>query len=713
MEDDVITFEGLKNKIIEYAPDADIELLRQAYVFSREAHCNQKRVAGTPFIGHPMAVASILADMHLDYKAVVAGLLHDTVEDAGITVDDIRDIFGDDVAFMVNALTKLEKIQFKTKEDAQAENFRKMFLAMSEDIRVILIKFADRLHNMRTLEYLPPDKQKLIAMETLEIFVPLANRMGIGWLRVEFEDISFKYLHSELFEELQRKVSQKRKDQEGYIKEVAKSVELRLREEGLAAKVSGRVKHYYGIYQKMQQRRISFEEVHDIFGLRVITDTKANCYIILGLIHSIWIPIPGRFKDYIAMPRSNMYQSLHTTVLGPKGERVEFQIRTEEMHLIAEEGIASHWLYKERSQVHDKDTQYITWMRELIHTQKEMKDPKEFVEMVKGEVFPDTVYVLTPAGDIKELPTGSTPVDFAYAIHTEVGNRCVGARVMGRIVPLRYKLQSGDTVEIINSTTSRPSKDWLNFVITHKARNRIKYWIKTEERKQSLDLGTKLFNSELRKNGFVSSIIKSPRMEEIAKEFNCATLDDLIGDIGYGRISPSQVVNKLKKSGEREDTVFSKITKTIIKSIKTHRGVRIKGVDNVMYNIANCCHPVPGDSLSGFITRGKGVTIHRRSCPNIQRVVDDSRIVEVSWESEEEIMSPARLCVETLDKPGMLATLSGVISSHNINLSHLEARTTKDKHAHFTFMLEVKDRYQLTNVSNKILSSDGVINVSR
>ena len=479
---EVLSLKGLIGKIQSYTQDADLEILKNAYHFSREAHCSQKRSEGSPYIKHPLSVAYILADMKMDVPSISAGLLHDTIEDTIVTIADIKGIFGDEIAFIVNSLTKLAKVEFKTKKEEQAENFRRMLLAMSEDVRVILIKFADRLHNMRTLEHLPENKQQRIAAETLEIYAPIANRLGIGWLRTELEDLSFKYLMPELYSELVRKVAKRKEEQEGYIREVIHLVDQKLKEEGLPGKVSGRVKHYYGIYQKMLQQRITFEEIHDVLGLRILTDTKANCYGILGLIHSLWTPIPGKFKDYIGVPKSNMYQSLHTTVIGPKGERVEFQIRTEDMHRISEEGIASHWKYKEKGVIDEKSSKYISWLRDLVQGQKDTPDAMDFLEAVKGEVVPEVVYVFTPKGEIKEMPIGSTPIDFAYGIHTQVGHKCVGAKINGKIVPLKYRLKNGDTIEIITSPSHGPSRDWLKFVVTQRAKNRIKQWIKTEER---------------------------------------------------------------------------------------------------------------------------------------------------------------------------------------------------------------------------------------
>lgn len=702
--------EDLIKKVCSYNPDANIELLKKAYKFSSEAHSSQKRIEGSPYIEHPLAVASILADMKMDTATIAAGLLHDTIEDTGKTKREIKELFGEEIAFLVESVTKLSKIVFRTKEEAQAENFRKMLLAMSEDVRVMLIKFADRLHNMYTLKYLPEPKQQRIASETLEIYAPIANRLGIGWLKTEFEDLSFKFLMPKLYSELVRKVAKRKEEQEGYLNKLISIVNNKLKEAGLPGKVSGRVKHYYGIYQKMLKQRIPFEQVHDVLGLRIITDTKANCYAILGLIHSLWTPVPGRFKDYIGVPKSNMYQSLQTTVIGPGGERVEFQIRTEEMHMIAEHGIASHWRYKEKGKIDEKTSKYISWLRELIQSQKELSDAKDFLEAVKGEVFPDVVYVFTPKGDIKELPVGSTPVDFAYSIHTEVGHRCIGAKVNGRIVPLRYPLRSGDTVDIITSPTHGPSRDWLKFVATQRARSRIKQWIKAEERKQAIELGSKLLEEEIKRHDLSQSVLKSEEIQKVLKAFSLQSIEDLIISIGYGRLSAHQVVNKVIPEKPVEEVPVPKVAKLS----KEHKGITIRGVDDVLYHIAKCCFPVPGDKLVGFVTRGKGVTIHRQECSNLDRLaVDKSRLVDVEWKSTDDTTSPARLFVETVDKPGILANLSALISSVDVNISHLQASSTEDKKAYIIFILEVKDKNQLNLLTQKIAQMEGVLKVSR
>jgi GTP pyrophosphokinase len=707
---EVRTIDDLISKVRSYDSGADTEYLSRAFYYSSEAHGLQKRKEGTPYMDHPLAVASILADMKMDVVTISAGLLHDTVEDTHISPDDVRKRFGYELAFLVDSLTKLSLIEFKSKEHAQAENFRKMLLSMSEDIRVIIIKFADRLHNMRTLGYLPQDKRRRIATETLEIYAPLANRLGIGWMRTEFEDLSFKYLWPHFYNEINKKVKKKRTEQEGYIKDLIDTVREKIDKEGLPARVLGRVKHLYGIYTKMQRQGIPFELIHDVLGIRIITDNKPNCYAILGLIHSLWKPIPGKFKDYIGVPKSNMYRSLHTTVIGPGGERVEFQIRTEQMQMIAEEGIAAHWRYKDTAKdKKGKDDRYVSWLRELVQMQNEEPDAMGFMEAVKAEVVPDVIYVFTPEGDIKELPEGSTPIDFAYSIHTEIGHRCIGARVNARIVPLRHRLTNGNTVEILTSKTHRPSRDWLNSVVTQRAKSRIKQWLKTEERKQSVELGEKLIDEELRKRRLETALLKSKLMEQVVSDYNMKTLEDIFASVGYGKISPQQVVNRLRPDQQQEETpTISE------KPLKEQKGIIIKGIDDILYHTAKCCFPVPGDNLTGFITRGKGVAVHRSDCQNLHRVaVDEARLIEVQWKANKDITSYARLAVDTEDKPGILADLSAILSAAEVNISHLEATTSPYKNARITFIIEVKSKRQLNSIIRKISQTSGVTAVKR
>ncbi|MBF0329344.1 MAG: bifunctional (p)ppGpp synthetase/guanosine-3',5'-bis(diphosphate) 3'-pyrophosphohydrolase [Nitrospirae bacterium] len=708
----MVTINSLIEKIYSYNPKADVETIKKAYIFSREAHCSQRRVEGSPYIHHPLAVADILADMRLDTPTVAAGLLHDTVEDTGIYTEDIREMFGNEISFLVEALTKLSKVEFKTKEDAQAENFRKMLLAMSKDARVILIKFADRLHNMKTLEYLSEDKKRRIASETLDIYAPLANRLGIGWLRTELEDLCFMTLMPDLFLDLQKKVTQRREHQKEYIDEVKNIVSEKLAAAGIPVRIKGRLKHYYGIYYKMTKQKIPFEQIHDVFGLRIMTDTVGHCYDILGIIHSLWPLVPGRFKDFISLPKSNYYQSLHTTVIGPGGDRIEFQIRTEDMNEIAEEGIAAHWRYKQGDSLDAKNAKFVAWLRELV---KESSDAKEFLEAVKGQVVPDTAYVFTPKGDIKELPVGSSPIDFAYDIHTQIGHKCVGAKVNGRIVPLRYKLNNGDVVEIITAPSHGPSKDWLKFVTTQRAKNRIKQWIKTEERAKSIELGNKLIEDELKRHGIPLSILKSEKMQEVLKSFSFLTLEDLYVGVGYAKISVHQVVHRLvPEKTDEEKTDEAQIHKHHKPAVSKDNVIKITGIDNVLYYLGKCCYPVAGDKIAGFVTKGKGVTIHRRDCKNLERLASGSeKLIDVEWSRDSDILSMSKIFVECADKPGLMAALSSLISSANINISSIKANSTNDKRAFMELVLQVKDREQLNTVINKISQIEGVLGVRR
>ncbi|MDA8388556.1 MAG: bifunctional (p)ppGpp synthetase/guanosine-3',5'-bis(diphosphate) 3'-pyrophosphohydrolase [Nitrospiraceae bacterium] len=707
--------EELLRKVRSYNPGADLEFIRRAYFFSFEAHGEQKRQEGSPYISHPLAVASILTDMKMDTVSVAAGLLHDTLEDTHITREDIQKRFGYELAFLVDSVTKLGRIQFQSREEEQAENFRRMLLSMAEDIRVIMIKFADRLHNMLTLQHLPNNRRQKIAQETLEIYAPLANRLGIGWLRVELEDLSFKYLLPALYEDMVKKVASRQEEQEGYISQLIEMVKARLSEEGLGAQVKGRIKHYYGIYQKMQRQNVTFDQIYDVLGIRIITGTKSECYAILGLIHSLWKPIPGKFKDYIGVPKSNMYQSLHTTVIGPEGKRVEFQIRTEDMNRVAEEGIAAHWKYKDKGHINPKDDRYIAWLRSFVQEiQDTHQTPREFMDAVKAEVVPDTIYVFTPNGDIKELPIGATPVDFAYSIHTEVGHRCTGARINGRMVPLKYRLNNGDTVEIITQQSHVPSRDWLGFLVTQRARARVKQWIKTEERKESLELGARLLEAEMKKRGLRLPPMKSELMAETAQALGFQDAEDMLVAVGYGKLPVGHVINRFAPGQGPQEPPGPAQARTE-KQYKAAEGITITGLSNILYHVSKCCYPIPGDNLVGFITRGKGVSIHRRSCPNLPTLsADEQRLISVQWKSDEGAMNYARIVVDTIDQPGVVANLSSAISSLNINIFHMEAVVaSQTRKARISFVLEVKDRPQLNVLTQKLMQVQGVTSVRR
>ncbi len=710
---EVSTINGLIDRVFSYNPEADLDLLKRSYAFSQEMHIKQKRVAGSPFIEHPLAVAAILTDMHMDCSTIAAGLLHDTIEDTDTTVEDIKELFGNEVGFLVESLTKLSEMEFKTSSEAYAENFRKIFIAMVKDIRVILIKFADRLHNMRTLKYLSEDKRQKTAKETLDIYAPLANRLGIGWIKTEFEDLCFKFLTPKIYEDLVKKVTSKKEEQESYLHEVIKIVTDKLSDSSIYGKVYGRVKNLYGIHYKMQKQKIPFEQVYDVLALRIITDTKTDCYGILGLIHSLWTPVPGRFKDHIGAPKSNMYQSLHTTVIGPKGEKVEFQIRTKEMDKLAEDGIAAHWKYKEHRAINEKEDKYFSWLRELLQTQKDLPDAKELLKEVKSNIFPDVIYVFTPKGDVKELLLNSTPVDLAYHIHTDIGHQCTGAKVNGKIVPLRYKLKNGDTVEIITSHRHQPSRDWLKFVKTQKAKARIKQLLKIEERKRGIALGSELLEKMLRKHGLRPAMAKSKEMLNAAEFFKINSHEDLLLAIGYGKVSAHQMVNKLLPESEKTDTQQEKKD---TRKTTGEKGIRIKGIDNIMFNRSKCCYPLPGEQVSGFVTRGKGVSIHTLDCPNLETLaVDKDRLIDVEWDIDENLDSlyTVKISVFTIDKKGLLADLSAVVSANGININNMTASTTRDKQAYFNFILEVKNKKQLDDILKKLAQVNGVNEAKR
>jgi len=707
----------LLKRVRSYNPDADVDLLRKAFAFSARAHEGQTRRSGEPYLRHPMAVASVLTTLRSDVTAIAAGLLHDTLEDTLATPEQLEREFGKDVVRLVDGVTKIGKIPFRNYEEKQAENFRKMVLSMADDIRVVLIKLADRLHNMRTLEHLHESKRRQIAQETLEIYAPLANRLGIGWLKNELEDLCLKHLKPDVYATLKARVAKRDEERQQYIEEVIKIVSKTLAEAGLPGQVRGRPKHLYGIYQKMERQSISFDEVYDLTALRVITDTKMNCYAILGLIHSLWRPVPGRFKDYIAIPKSNLYQSLHTTVVGLKGEHVEFQIRTEEMHCLAEQGIAAHWKYKERGQVDEQDGKVFSWLRQLVEWHRDLSDNRQFMDSVKLDLFHDVVYVFSPKGMVKEMPLGSTPVDFAYAIHTEIGDHCIGAKVNGKIVPLRHQLASGDTVEILVSPTQTPHKDWLKFVRTPRAKTKIKHWLKIEEQKRSIEIGRRLLEREFRKHDLApAQLFKSDRLLQIARELGSDTTDDLAAAVGYGRISISQVMTRLVQApseGRRAVETEEPAAKPAFGKAE-ERGVKVKGGRDLLMQLSRCCNPVPGDRIMGYITRGRGLTIHSVGCPNLDALdYDRDRLVEVDWDTTSTGTHPVKISVLTVDKTGMLANVSAAISGCNANISRAEISTREDRKALLDFVIEILDTTHLDRVLKAIERVEGVITARR
>lgn len=723
----MVRLEDILEKVTSYTPSIDLDIIRKAYIFSARVHQGQVRLSGEPYLNHPLEVASILTDMKMDPITIAIGLLHDTVEDTHTTLEAVREVFGEEITTLVDGLTKISKITFDSKEvqqapdrfiQGQAENFRKMLLAMAKDIRIILVKLADRLHNMSTLVALHPDKRSKIAQETLDIYAPLANRLGIGWLKAELEDLSLLHLRPEVYREIQTSITKGQKEREGYIQEVKAILEGKLGEHGLKGKVAGRPKHIYGIYKKMEGRGVDFEHIYDIVGFRVIVETVKECYETLGVVHSIWTPVPGRFKDYIAIPKPNMYQSLHTAVIGPRGEMIEVQIRTEEMHRVAEEGIAAHWRYKEGGPLAEKDSRMFAWLRQLVEWQKELKDAGEFMETLKIDLFPEEVYVFTPKGDVKEFPAGATPVDFAYSIHTDVGHRCVAAKVNGRLVSLRYQLKNGGVVEIITSSHHHPSKDWLKFVKTSRARTKIRQWIKTEERARSITLGKEICEKEFKRHGLdFYRMLKSGEIENLAKiGLNLAGVDNLLAGIGYGKLSIHQVLGKLlpeEKLEALEEKGVSPFKKVLQKLKKTPReAITVKGIEDVMIKFARCCNPLPGDRITGFITRGKGIAIHAVDCPNVLNA-DLDRKIEVEWDKRLKATRPARIEVICHDEKGVLADMSSTISSAEANISSANITTTPDKKAICTFEIEVNDLAHLTNIIKNLQRIKKVIKVER
>jgi GTP pyrophosphokinase len=714
----MLRFNDILERLTSYHPDADVELLKKAYVFSAKVHLGQVRLSGEPYLNHPLEVAGILTQLKLDVASVATGLLHDTVEDTLTTLQEIQENFGEEIAQLVDGLTKISLISLRSSEEHQAENFRKMILAMVKDIRVILIKLADRLHNMRTLKYQSPEKQVEIAQETLDIYAPLAHRLGIEWIKSELEDLAFQYLHPEIYEEIRRKIAKKEKERARYIDQVKRTLMKKLYENHIEGEVTGRLKQIHSIYLKMKEQNIDFDQVYDITAFRVIVNSIKECYDVLGIIHSLWKPIPGKFKDYVGLPKENMYQSLHTTVIGPYGERIEIQIRTHEMHKIAEEGIAAHWKYKEGKVVEEAEDKRFTWLRQLLEWQRDLKDNREFIESVKVDLFPNEVYIFTPKGEVKQFPFGSTPIDFAYSIHSDIGNHCVGAKVNRKIVPLRYELRSGDTIEILTSPNQKPSKDWLKLVKTSRARTKIRQWFTAEEKEKSITLGKEILEKELRKYDLQQAkLMKSGELAKVANEFSFQAVEDLIAAVGYGKVTANQIIGKIlpqekleQQKEELEEGRFKHLIQKITRAPKD--ALLIRGIDNVMVRYAGCCNPVPGDKVVGFITRGRGVTIHTADCQN---AMDDDphRKVEVEWDSKKEYIYPVRIRIYSEDKKGLLAEISNSISSNEANIKNARVDTTEDKKAVSTFEVEIRDLNHLNKVIRSLGKIKGVHQVER
>lgn len=737
MLNDPLVKEAIQNlevRLLEYYPDVNMAKVREAVEFATVKHGDQRRSSGEPYIVHPIGVSSILAELHLDLDSILTGILHDTVEDTETTLAELEQRFGKAVAELVDGVTKISRITFRTSEEKQAENFRKMVVAMAKDLRVILVKLADRTHNMRTLDHLPEKKRKLIAQETLDIYSPLAARLGIHWIKAELEDLCLRHLKPEAYYKLAQLVAKKKSEREKYIDEVISNIEENLTEYGIKGQVTGRPKHFYSIYKKMEtQSSDTLDDIHDIVAFRMVLDNITECYKALGVIHSVYKPIPGRFKDYIAMPKPNNYQSLHTTVIGPYGERMEVQIRTEEMHQIAQSGIAAHWKYKEgRADVSNQSK--MEWLSRLMDSQKTLTDPTEFLESVKLDLYPGDVFVFTPKGEVKEFPHGSTPLDFAYAVHSDVGNRCVGAKINGKIVPLRYRLRSGDVVEILTSNTQHPSKDWLKLVKTSRAISKIRVFLKQVERTKAKQLGQEILEREFRR--FKTNLEKESKTTQMAqaiRDLGYRTLEDILVGLGYGKITAREISRAVltaevvdKAAEEKEQKGFlQKIISTAMRKSESRNAVMVTGLGDVLIRFAKCCHPIPGDPIVGFVTRGRGVTVHHGSCKKALDS-DNARRIEVAWTGvstkdaagkEVAPKAPPRRSVKVRvfceDQPGMLASMTQTISAQGVNITQASVRTMKDKRAVCVFEILVTGVDQLNKVISTLEAKDGIISVER
>ncbi len=713
----MIRFEDLVEKVRSTNPDADIELLRRAYVFSAFEHKGQVRHSGEPYLVHPLEVADQLADMKLDVVAIAAGLLHDIVEDTQTPIARIKELFGVDVAHVVEGVTKLGSIQFSSSEERQAENFRKMLLAMVDDIRVILVKLADRLHNMRTLHHLPEERRVKIAQETRDIYAPIANRLGMSKVKNELEELAFKYLEPKAYESLRQRVETRRRATQGMIEDLKKTTIAKLADAQVPVmQIDGRIKRLFSIHQKLKRQKIDLDQVYDMVALRIITGSVRDCYAALGIIHQTWAPVPGRIKDFIAMPRPNGYQSLHTSVVSERGLPFEVQIRSADMHRIAEEGIAAHWKYKEGRVGADRDEQYFVWLRQLLEWQQEVRDPQEFLQNLKVDLYPEEVYIFTPKGEVKALPRDATPVDFGYAIHTDVGHQCVGARVNGRMVPLRTRLRNGDIVEIVTAPGHKPSRDWLNFVATSRARNKIKHFIHGEEKVRSLELGRKLFDKEARRYGLsVKTLTEGARFAALLTESGFQKADDLFTAIAYGKLAAKAMLGKLvpqEQLKEPHESALSSVVKRVLGTGEAK--IKVRGMDDLMVFRARCCNPIRGETIVGYITRGKGVSVHSVACPNVTNLLyDPDRRIEVEWDKGSD-PSPytVRLSIQVEDRKGILADVSSKIAGINTNIRNVEATTT-DQMGRIDMTVEISDVKHLQKVIKSLRSVAGVVDVER
>jgi len=725
--DQVLSPEQVINRTRQYIAEEHIGIIQKAYEFAKHAHRDQYRKSGEPYIIHPVQVAGILADIEMDPSTVAAGFLHDVVEDTDVTLEQLSEEFNEEVAMLVDGVTKLGKIKYKSHEEQQAENHRKMFLAMAQDIRVILIKLADRLHNMRTLKHLPQEKQRRIANETLEIFAPLAHRLGISKIKWELEDTALRYLNPQQYYRIVNLMKQKRGERESFLANVVTEIEENLKDVEIKAEISGRPKHIYSIYKKMAQQNKQFNEIYDLLAIRIVVENIRDCYAVLGIIHTNWKPMPGRFKDYIAMPKHNMYQSLHTTVFGPKGEPLEVQIRTEEMHRIAEFGIAAHWAYKEGKQVQDTNIENkLTWFREILEFQDNSTNAEEFMESLKIDLFSDMVFVFTPKGDVIELPSGSVPIDFAYRIHSEIGNKTIGAKINGKMVTLDYKLQTGDIIEILTSKHSYgPSKDWMKIAQTTQAKNKIRHFFKKQLREENIDKGRELVEKEVRNMEFdVKEIVTQENLKRVVEKFNFVSIDDMYASVGYGGITALQIANRLtekhrkKRDMEQQATALKNAVnelKAFPKQKKHESGVRVPGIDNLLIRLSRCCNPVPGDTIVGFITKGRGVSVHRADCTNIHGEDEQNRIIQVEWESDLSDRKEFNVEIEisAYDRRGLLNDVLSAVNETKTNISAVTGKSDKNKVATINMQIAITNVAHLQKVVDRIKNIPDIYSVRR
>jgi guanosine-3',5'-bis(diphosphate) 3'-pyrophosphohydrolase len=722
----MIRFEDIYETVKRHHAGADLDILRKAYIFSAVEHKGQTRASGEPYLVHPLEVAAILADMRMDPACVAVGLLHDVLEDTLTDPERIKEYFGTDVLHIVEGVTKISKIPFSTSEERQAENYRKMLLAMVDDIRVILVKLADRLHNMRTLQYLPEDRRVRIARETMDIYAPLAGRLGMSRVKNELEDLSFQYLEPEVYKDLATRVEERRRKAAAFTQKTRETVGEKLKAAGIEATIEGRTKRVYSIHQKLRRQRIDLEQVYDFIALRVLVPSIPDCYAALGVIHNLWRPVPGRIKDFIAMPRPNGYQSLHTSVIGDEGQPFEIQIRTREMHRVAEEGIAAHWKYKEGRTGFDKDDQAFSWLRQLLEWQQEVKDPHEFLNSLKLDLYPEEVYCFTPRGEVKTLPRGASPLDFAYAIHTEVGHQCVGARVNGKMVPLRYKLKNGDIVEILTAAGHNPSRDWLSFTVTNKARAKIRHYLNVAEKQQAIEIGKKHFERELKRYDLTLKKVSADaaKVESLAHDLGVGTkLDDLFSAVGYGKLSMRQVLARLLPPEKLEAEPAPEKPRPLADAVKRllrvgEERIQVKGTDDLLIYRAKCCNPIMGEPIVGYITRGKGVSVHSQSCPNVTNLLyDPERRIAVEWERGRDGKDAAaydvRISVEVEDRPGLLAAITAVLAGMSTDIRDAQVRTFDDRTAAIELTLRINDLKHLDKVVKAVRAVAGVIDVER